>query len=330
MNVKFSRLEFAVIAILALFFCSFIYGYHYYSAPGPLSQRTSVLFKKGTGFRAIVDHMAERGVIRHPILFKALAVISGDARRFKAGEYNFSAAISPRLIMEMIAEGRVVVHKITAAEGLNVRQIIALLNEQQLLEGVAALKIDEGSLLPQTYHYVYGDQRQELINRMQEAMKTTLSELWEKRAKDLPFTTQTEALTLASIVEKETSLAAEYGRVAAVYINRLRVGMRLQADPTVIYGVEQANGGVAIGRALSGTDLRTPTPYNTYTNTGLPPTPIANPGRKAIEAVLNPPATNELYFVATGSGGHNFSATYAEHNKHVGNYRKEMKKQKNN
>ena len=303
------------------------YSYYYYYAPGPLAVRQTVLFKKGMGFRAIVDKMANYGVIDHPWLFKVMAVVLGDARKFKAGEYEFSAAINPRLVMSMIAEGRVVVHKITMPEGMNVRQVVAMLNAQELLEGVIVARIDEGSLLPQTYHYVYGDQRQDLIDRMQAGMKTTMAELWEKRAKNLPYTTQTEALTLASIVEKETNLASEYGRVAAVYINRLRKGMRLQADPTVIYGVELNNDGAPIGRPLSGTDLRTPSPYNTYVNYGLPPTPIANPGRAAIAATLNPPSTNELYFVATGTGGHNFSATLDAHNKSVANYRTELKKQ---
>lgn len=326
--MRLSNFKYSFLVAFSICFCAAIYTYDYYASPGPLAERTSVLFKKGTGFRAIVDQMGEAGVIRHPFLFKVIAVLSGDARKFKAGEYNFSAAISPRLVMEIIAEGRVVVHKITVAEGLNVRQVVELLNEQPLLEGVIVNRIDEGSLLPQTYHYVYGDQRQDIITRMQAGMQSTINELWEKRASNLPFQTPKEALTLASIVEKETGVNSERGRVAAVYINRLRKGMRLQADPTVIYGVEQANGGAALGRPLSGTDLRTPTPYNTYMNVGLPPTPIANPGRESIEAVLNPPETNDLYFVATGNGGHNFSPTLDAHNKNVKAYRKEIKKQK--
>jgi len=303
------------------------YCVYYFSAPGPLAEPKNVLFKKGTGFLEIVEQMEEAGVIRHRHLFTVLAVLSGDARRFKAGEYRFSAAISPRLVMEMIAEGRVVVHKITVPEGFTVRQTLKLLAEQELLEGVVALKVPEGSLLPQTYHYVYGDQRQEIINRMQAAMQETMSELWPKRAKDLPFDTPQEALILASIVERETSLDHEYGRVAAVYINRLRKGMKLQADPTVIYGLELEKG-EPLGRLLTLNDLKIDTPHNTYTREGLPPTPIANPGRSAIEAVLNPPQTNELYFVATGTGGHYFARTYQEHLRNVARYRAEIKEQK--
>lgn len=326
--MRLSNFQYGCIAVVSLFFCIGIYSYDYYASPGPLAQRTSVLFKKGTGFRQIVDQMYDAGVIRHPLLFKAIAVISGDARKFKAGEYNFSAAISPRLIMEIIAEGRVVVHKITIAEGLSVRQVIALLGSQELLEGVIVNRIDEGSLLPQTYHYVYGDQRQDIISRMQAGMRSTLAQLWEKRAPGLPFATPEEALTLASIVEKETSVPAERGRVAAVYINRLRKGMKLQADPTVIYGIEQQNDGAPLGHALTGTELRSDTPYNTYLRAGLPPTPIANPGRQAIEAVLNPPDTKDFYFVATGTGGHNFSPSYEGHSKNVKAYRTIINKQK--
>lgn len=318
------RIVGALLVIIGIFGGYFTY---YFSAPGPLAESKSVLFKKGTGFFEIVDQMADAGVIRHRLVFATIAVLSGDARKFKAGEYRFSAAISPRLVMEMIAEGRVVVHKITVPEGFTVRQTIKLLAEQELLEGVVALKVPEGSLLPQTYHYVYGDQRQELINRMQAGMQETVNELWPKRAKDLPFITLREALTLASIVERETSLEHEYGRVAAVYINRLRKGMKLQADPTVIYGLEQEKG-EPLGRLLLLSDLKIDTPYNTYTREGLPPGPIANPGRGAIEAVLNPPDTNELYFVATGNGGHNFAKTYAEHLKNVARYRAELRQQK--
>jgi UPF0755 protein len=300
------------------------YGLYYYDAPGPLSERTNVVFKRGTGFVAIVDQMADSGVIRDPLLFKALAVLSGDARKFKAGEYDFSAAISPRLIMNMIAEGRVVVHKITIAEGLTAEQVLTLLNGDTTLEGAILGNIDEGSLLPQTYHFVYGDQRQDLIVRMQAGMKTTLNELWEKRKKDLPFQTPQQALTLASIVEKETGVTEERPRVAAVFINRLHKRMKLQTDPTVVYGIEKEHG--PLGRPLFSSDLKYPSPYNTYLIDGLPPGPIANPGRAAIEAVLNPPDTNELYFVATGTGGHNFSATFEGHSANVKSYRKQKAK----
>lgn len=293
---------------------------YYYIAPGPLSQPQTVLFKRGEGFQAIVDDMGEQGVIRHPLLFKVIAVILGDARKFKAGEYEFSAAISPKLVMDMIAAGHVVVHKVTIPEGLTVAEIKQLLAKETLLEGEMSGDVAEGSLLPQTYHFTYGDTRATMITRMQAGMKSLLPELWEKRKADLPFTTPEQALTLASIVEKETGVDTERGRVAAVFINRLRKGMKLQSDPTVAYGIAKGK----LERKLTLDDLKNPTPYNTYTIDGLPPAPIANPGQASIEAVLNPPDTNELYFVATGSGGHNFSATLKEHNENVKTYRKKI------
>jgi UPF0755 protein len=295
---------------------------YYYQAPGPLSEPKTVLFKRGMGFEAIVDHMAEEGVLRYPLLFKGIAVIVGDARKFKAGEYAFSATITPKLVMDMIAEGRVVVHKITVPEGFTVREVLALLDKEELLEGQIKGEVPEGSLLPQTYHFSYGDERAMMIERMRTGMRQNLEELWKSRKEGLPLKTPQEALTLASIVEKETGVPSERGRVAAVFINRLRKGIKLQSDPTVVYGIEREKG--PMGRSLTLTDLRTPTPYNTYTIDALPPAPIANPGRASLEAVLNPPDTQELYFVATGTGGHNFASTLAQHNANVAAYRKKL------
>ncbi|MGE0753640.1 MAG: endolytic transglycosylase MltG [Alphaproteobacteria bacterium] len=293
---------------------------YYYRGAGPLSEPTTIVFKKGMGFEAIVDSMADNNVIRFPLVFKVLAVAMGDARQFKAGEYRFTAAISPKLVMDMIAHGRVVVRKITVPEGYTVKEIIALLDAQEALSGSVTDYVKEGSLLPQTYHYSYGDSREELIVRMREAMHSTLAELWPTRAENLPLKDMNDAVTLASIVEKETGIAEERGRVAAVFTNRLRRNMKLQSDPTVIYAVEQKSG--PLKRALTRADLRADSPYNTYRYFGLPPAPIANPGRKSIEAVLNPPASNEYYFVATGNGGHHFSETLKQHNEFVKQYRK--------
>ena len=178
----------------------------------------------------------------------------------------------------------------------------------------------EGSMLPQTYHYIYGDTRDDVIARMQAAMNKALDDAWNKRAEGLPLKNKEEALVLASIVEKETGVAEERARVAAVFVNRLRIGMRLQTDPSVIYGIEQQLGD-AMNRPLTRADLETPTAYNTYVIDGLPPTPIANPGISAIEAALHPAQTDELYFVATGNGGHNFAKTLEEHNANVAVYR---------
>lgn len=297
--------------------------FFYYRSPGPLNQPTTLIFEKGTGFTEIVSQMADAGVIRFPLLFKAVAVLQGDARKFKAGEYKFTAAISPKLVMDMVAEGRVVVHKITIPEGLRSAEILAFLDKQELLEGEVRQQIAEGSLLPQTYHFNRGDSRQSIIVRMQEAMQKMREEVWPKRQKDLPIKTIDEAVVLASIVEKETGLDAERPRVAAVFINRLNIGMMLQSDPTVIYAVEKDKG--PLNRPLYRKDLKYDSPYNTYKYGGIPPGPIANPGRAALEAVLNPPKTKELYFVATGTGGHNFSTNLKQHNEYVRQYRAVMK-----
>ncbi|NBX02873.1 MAG: endolytic transglycosylase MltG [Alphaproteobacteria bacterium] len=313
---------FAVITGLCLSMLA--YAAYYYDAPGPLSEPKAVLFKRGMGFEAIVDKMADEGVIRHPLLFKVMAVAVGDARKFKAGEYDFSATITPKLVMDMIAEGRVVVHKVTLPEGFSVREVVELLAKEPLLEGDVPQGIEEGSLLPETYHFTYGDSRAEVIGRMQNGMRQTMNELWSKRAPDLPFTKPEQAATLASIVEKETGVASERGRVAAVFINRLRLGMPLQSDPTVAYGIEKQLG-KPMERSLTLSDLRSATEYNTYVIPALPPAPIANFGRAALEAVLNPPQTKELYFVATGTGGHNFATTLAEHNANVAAYRAKLK-----
>lgn len=318
----FIKIIFALI-VLALLAAVGIaaYGFYYYEGNGPLAQEKTVIFQHGERFQAIASDMAQAGIIDHLELFEAIAFATGDYRKFKAGEYHFTAAMSPGQIMDMISHGRVVVHKLTIPEGLTVQQVIALLNNEKVLDGTIAAEIPEGSLLPETYHFTYGDKRQDLVNRMRADMTAQITGLWAHRKEGLPFTTPAEALVLASIVEKETGIDSERGHVASVFINRLRKGMKLQSDPTVAYGLHKP------GEGLTLDDLRQPTPYNTYVIAGLPPTPIANPGRATIAAVLNPPDTKDLYFVATGSGGHNFAATLDEHNANVKAYRQKVKTQ---
>ncbi len=298
-----------------------MYAWDYYESPGPLAQETTVIFKRGTGFRPIVLRLEEQGVIEHPLIFKGMAALMGQGRRFKAGEYRFPEGASPRLIMEMLAEGRVVAHKLTVPEGLKVREVVELLKKEPSLEGEVPEGIKEGSLLPETYHFVYGDTRADLVARMQAEMNKTLNALWAARAEGLPLASPEQALVLASIVEKETNIEEERGRVAAVFINRLKKPMRLQSDPTTVYGLERQLG-APMSRPLTFDDLKSKTPYNTYVIDGLPPTPIANPGSASIAAVLNPPQTKDLYFVATGNGGHVFSETLKAHNQNVSAYRK--------
>jgi UPF0755 protein len=295
------------------------YGIYYYDTKGPLTEQTTVVLPRGQGFQSIVSNLANQRVVAKPLLFRLISVATGNARRFKAGEYQFPAGSSPHEVMTMLAEGRVLMHKVTIPEGWTSQQVMALLDAEQALSGEVKQHVAEGSLLPDTYQFLRDDKREMLIAHMQSAMGQQLAQLWEKRAPNLPFATPQQAVTLASIVEKETGVDSERGRVAAVFINRLRRGMRLQSDPTVAYGIDPSG---KRGRPLTTTDLHTETPYNTYTIDGLPPGPIANPGKAALMAVLNPPQTDELYFVATGNGGHNFSSSLEQHNSFVQQYRK--------
>lgn len=301
------------------------FAWHDFTSPSQLSADTNVILPKASGFSKSLDILAENQIIAYPFIFRTIAYIRGDAQKIKAGEYHFTSNISPQEVLQILVQGKVVLHKITIPEGLNIREITALLKDDEILEGELPATIAEGSILPETYYFSYGDTRSSLVSRMQEKMQKTLVELWEKRAEGLPFSTPEQAVILASIVEKETGVASERPRVAAVFINRLKRGMKLQSDPTTMYGIEQAEGKKA-DSPLTLSDLKNPTPFNTYTIDALPPTPIANAGKAALEAVLHPLNTDELYFVATGTGGHNFASTLAEHNQNVAKYRAEINK----
>jgi UPF0755 protein len=246
--------------------------------------------------------------------------VLGRDRDLRAGEYAFPARATPQGVIAMLAKGETVARRLTVAEGLTVSEIFDLLQSTEALVGDLPPPPEEGSLLPETYFYAYGDARVGLVRRMEEAMRATLDDLWSRRAEGLPFRTRREALILASIVDKETGVADERDKVAAVFINRLRRGMRLQADPTVIYGLTEGDG--ALGRELNRVDWEHDSAYNTYQVDGLPPGPIGNPGRASIEAVLRPANVDYLYFVADGSGGHAFARTLAEHNRNVAQWRK--------
>ncbi len=316
------------IVFLLILFVSFsaigFFAWLDFTSPSNFEQETTIILPKGNGFSKTIDILAENKVIAHPLLVKAIAYMNGDANRIKAGEYNFQYGVSPQAVLQMLVAGKVVTHKITIVEGLNVREITELLNAEKMLEGNIPENIEEGSLFPETYHFTYGDSRSSIIARMQEKMQKTLDDLWEKRSANIPInipiSNKQQALVLASIVEKETGLASERARVAAVFVNRLKKGMRLQSDPTTAYGIEKVTG-KPLGRALVTSDLKTPTLYNTYVIDGLPPAPISNPSREAIEATLHPMETDELYFVATGKGGHNFASNLEQHNRNVQEYR---------
>ena len=294
-------------------------------APGSLDSPALVLIERGSGVSAIGAALAEEGVIDDPLLFTVLARVKGGSD-LKAGEYEFPARIAMVDVLQKLKDGSVYDRKVTIREGLTSHQVVQILRAVPELTGEIAEIPAEGSLLPDTYHFIRGDSRGGLIAKMEAAMTRTLDTLWEARADDLPFETKEEALTLASIVEKETAVAAERHRVAGVFVNRLRRGMPLQTDPTVIYaltdGVMEDEGQGPLGRRLLTKDLSVDSPYNTYKNAGLPPGPIANPGAAAIEAALHPEAHDYLYFVADGTGGHAFAATLNQHNRNVAKWRK--------
>jgi UPF0755 protein len=302
---------------------AWVYLQDRFAAPGPLTEEKLVLIAPGTGFRAIARQLESEGVIADDRLFLVAAMLTGDAQKAQAGEYRFPAATTGQEVLQKLIGGDVVVRALTIPEGWTVAQVRAALLAEETLTGEVPTEIAEGSLLPETLHFMRGESRMAVVKRMQAAMDAALETLWETRAENLPIHTRAEVLTLASIVERETGVPSERPLIAAVYLNRLRIGMRLQADPTVQYGLELQRGG-PLGRALTRADLATDHPYNTYTRTGLPPGPIANPGRASIAAVLNPVESQALYFVATGNGGHFFARTLKEHNANVARYRRAL------
>lgn len=297
-----------------------IWGYNSFAKPGPLRAAATVVIERGAGLRTIAAKLAEAGVIENPLLFVAVARIWGQHDDLKAGEYRFPIGVSPRHTLDTIRAGRIVIRKITIPEGLTSAQVGQILAKADGLTGALAATAREGSLLPETYDYAWADTRAALIRRMAAAQKSALDALWRKRQPDLPLATPQDAIILASIVEKETGLDSERARIAAVFLNRLRRGMRLQSDPTVAFAL--TGGAGPLRRALSRADLAIDHPYNTYRIKGLPPGPIANPGAAAIAAVLNPANSKELYFVADGQGGHAFAKTLKAHNRNVARWRR--------
>ncbi len=285
---------------------------------GPSDTESSFVAPRGASVTAIARQLQEEDQVRSALLFRVAARIYAPDASMKAGEYLLPAGASMRAIITQLAEGRTIQHPITAAEGLTSAMIVDIIAASDVLVGDVPPVPPEGSLLPETYYVQRGMTRAALIEQMQAAQDALMEELWPRRADNLPFSTQEEALILASIVEKETGVASERPRVAAVFVNRLRRGMALESDPTIIYGLTQ---GRPLGRGIRASELARRTAYNTYHIPGLPPTPIANPGRASIEAVLNPPQTNDIFFVADGTGGHAFAATLDEHNRNVARWR---------
>jgi UPF0755 protein len=300
---------------------AFWYVLNQFEARGPTAadgQQTIVSVPMGTGLNQIAGILERNRVVHNGLVFRAGVMIEGKAGALKAGEYAIPSGASPAEIMQLFIDGKSIVYSLTLPEGLTSAMIIDRVRTDPVLTGDVGVIPAEGSLLPETYVFNRGTTRQEIVLRMQSDHQKLVDQLWEKRQPNLPFTTKAEAVTLASIVEKETGIASERPRVAAVFVNRLRKGMRLQSDPTIIYGLTK---GVPLGRGIRQSELDRVTPYNTYAVDGLPPTPIANPGKASLEAVMNPPATEELFFVADGTGGHVFAATVQEHEANVKKWR---------
>ena len=317
------RRLFSAVVFLAIFAALIgVGGYALFNAPGPIAasgDQTVVLLDKGMGLYDIAERLKSQGVVADAGFFAICVRLTGAGGELKAGEYAIPSGASMAEVAAILTHGKPILHRLTIAEGITSAQALRLVAAEEVLAGDPGPIPPEGSLLPETYSFPRGELRADLILQMRKEHDELVDELWSKRAQDLPLDTRQEAVTLASIVEKETAIPQERGRIAAVFINRLKRGMMLQSDPTVIYGL---TGGEPMGRGLRASELAKPTPYNTYVITGLPPTPIANPGRASIEAVLSPPVTNELYFVADGSGGHVFAATLEEHQANVRKWRK--------
>jgi UPF0755 protein len=291
-----------------------------YLGPGPTAKNgdsTTVILRQGAHLPEIAATLDRDRAISSSALFMAAVQLTGAAHHLKAGEYEFPTRASMEQVIAKIRHGDVVRHMITIPEGWTSEQAVDALMDSDVLTGAAPIP-PEGSILPETYEVSRGEDRSAVLQRMMDARDELLRTLWAQRRPDLPFDTPEAAVTLASIVEKETGLASERPRVAAVFVNRLAKGMRLESDPTIIYGL---TGGKPLGHGIRQSELTTPTPYNTYLIAGLPPGPIDNPGRASLAAVLDPPRTDELYFVANGTGGHAFSSTLAEHQKNVDRWR---------
>ncbi len=311
---------FTVLILIGLILGAGLYvGKQRFDASGPLAEDKIVDIPRGLGIRAISDLLVREGVIDQPFVFIGSVIALKAHGGLKHGEYLFSKHASVADVVNTIISGKVVQHLFSVPEGLTSEQIVARLLENSGLFGQITEIPREGSLLPETYNFTRGMTRQQIVQRMSQAHKRTVDEVWKHRAPDLPIVTPEQLVILASIVEKETGRADERSRVAAVFVNRLKNKMRLQSDPTIIYGLVGGKG--SLGRPIMKSDIEQPTPYNTYAIDGLPPGPIANPGRASLEAAARPARTKDLYFVADGRGGHVFSESYAEHQKNVARLR---------
>ena len=292
---------------------------YYIDAPSGKSFITNIIIQRGFSVKKIGKELQKEGLVSYPKIFYLVHKLFFKSMSLQSGEYLIPANSSIRDIITIMNKGDVVVHKLTLPEGITKKEIFDRVNQEKMLVGSITKDFEEGELLADTYYYTYGESKMMLLTRIYNKSKDVINELWEKRDEDLPINTKKEALSLASIIEKETSIESEKPRISGVFINRLRKNMKLQADPTVIYAITK--GEYVFNRGITLADLKFDSPYNTYLYVGLTPTAIASPGRKSLEAALKPLKTNELYFVADGKGGHNFSSSLDDHNNYVRSYR---------
>lgn len=308
---------------IALILITFVIGslavYKYIDSAlfSPLDYQSPIVFelKKGSSAQSVATELTQKKLSPHPLFARLTMRFFGFDKRLRAGEYLLEAKMSLRDILEKLTSGKVIMHQLTIPEGLTTAKILEIIDQNNFLSGKIPENISEGELLPETYSFAKGELKENIIRKAKEDMQKALKQAWQTKAENLPLKNENELLILASIIEKETGVNAERGKVASVFINRLNIDMPLQTDPTVIYALTL--GKSDLGRSLKHKDLETNSPYNTYINKGLPPTPICNPGIKAIKAAANPDTTPYLYFVADGKGGHRFGKTLAEHNANI-------------
>lgn len=293
--------------------CAF--GYHAYHTPLDFKEQILFELNKGDSAKAVSYKLFKQNFVFHPIVAEILIRFNGFDKRLKAGEYQIEPHLSLKDILEILASGKVLMHRLTLPEGLTTTQMLQIIENEPLLSGKISETAVEGELLPETYTFVKGESKNQIIKQAKIDMQKALHAAWNNRKDNLPLKNKTELLILASIIEKETGVNAERQKIASVFINRLNKGMLLQTDPTVIYAL--TNGKSDLGRTLHREDMEIDSPFNTYRHKGLPQTPICNPGLQAIEAAANPDKTDFLYFVADGKGGHRFSKTLSEHNNNI-------------
>ncbi|WP_306143477.1 endolytic transglycosylase MltG [Roseibium sp. MMSF_3412] len=301
------------------------FGKTKFEQPGPLTEDATVVITSGSGLSGITNRLAGKGVIGDSVfdewVFNLGIRFYKNATDLKAGEYAFAPGVSMHEIMTDLVQGNAVTHSVTIPEGWTTAQILERVREHPILVGEITDVPAEGDLLPQTYTFARGTTRQEVLGQMKEAQERLLAEIWERRTDDLPVSSPEELVVLASIVEKETALADERPRVAGVFVNRLNKSMRLQSDPTILYGLYGGEAWLKDRSAIKQSEINAQNKYNTYQIDGLPPGPIGNPGRAAMEAVANPSRTQDLFFVADGTGGHVFAETYEQHQENVRKWR---------